>query len=311
MTLVQLHYVFEAYKAGSITKAANNCFVSQSVLSTAISKLEAEIGRSIFSRSANGVSLTPFGKTFIEKLIPLLEDASALEKIVTFKKGTRQKTLRIASSGWWFISKIISRIINNYEKTGVRIEYYEILDNDVMQMVSDRSAEVGFIRRYTCHRSQNQKACKSLGLQFYPIVSAELGVTVSPKNPLYYHPTDYITPEMLQNSTLIVWNYSDEVLISDLFHRLKLPQAHNRVIVNARASVDEILQDTDSYYLDTVFQHPKLDTALVKNERTLILKDCGVKSEFGWLKRKDVVLNDYCTDFVNAAIEFCNESILS
>ena len=40
MTINQLKYVVEVAKAGSINKAATNLFISQSVVSTAITSLE-------------------------------------------------------------------------------------------------------------------------------------------------------------------------------------------------------------------------------------------------------------------------------
>ena len=52
MTLNQLQYVVEVAKTGSINSAAGNLFVSQSVLSTAISNLENEVGRNMVNHRA-------------------------------------------------------------------------------------------------------------------------------------------------------------------------------------------------------------------------------------------------------------------
>ena len=54
MTINQLRYVVEVAKASSINRAAANLFVSQSVVSTAITSLEKEIGHIIFVRSNRG-----------------------------------------------------------------------------------------------------------------------------------------------------------------------------------------------------------------------------------------------------------------
>lgn len=48
MTLTQFKYVLEIAKAGSVNQAANNLFVSQSVLSNSIKALENELGQKIF-----------------------------------------------------------------------------------------------------------------------------------------------------------------------------------------------------------------------------------------------------------------------
>ena len=48
MNLNQLKYIIEIAKTGSINHAAANLFISQSVLSTAVSRLEKEIGQTNF-----------------------------------------------------------------------------------------------------------------------------------------------------------------------------------------------------------------------------------------------------------------------
>lgn len=65
MTLVQFKYVLEIAKTGSVNQAANNLFVSQSVLSNALKTLEKELGQLIFYRMTTGMQLTPFGRTLL------------------------------------------------------------------------------------------------------------------------------------------------------------------------------------------------------------------------------------------------------
>lgn len=61
------YYVFYTVaKAGNISKAANQLFISQPAISKAISKLEHELGTDLFSRSSRGVSLTEEGQVLFE-----------------------------------------------------------------------------------------------------------------------------------------------------------------------------------------------------------------------------------------------------
>ena len=68
MTIGQLHYVIEIVKAGSISAAANQLFISRTVLSSAVSRLEDELGRKLFVRTSRGIHLTPFGKLFLDHI---------------------------------------------------------------------------------------------------------------------------------------------------------------------------------------------------------------------------------------------------
>lgn len=53
-------------KAGNISKAANLLYISQPAISKSISKLEAELGTALFSRSSRGVVLTEEGQVLYE-----------------------------------------------------------------------------------------------------------------------------------------------------------------------------------------------------------------------------------------------------
>ena len=66
MTFQQLMYVVEISKCGSINKAANKLFLSQSGISTAIRELEEELGIQFFVRSNRGVEFTADGFTAVD-----------------------------------------------------------------------------------------------------------------------------------------------------------------------------------------------------------------------------------------------------
>ena len=73
MNFQQLNYVVEISKCGSINKAANKLFLSQSGISTAIRELEEELGIQFFVRSNRGVEFTPDGREFLGYAASLLE----------------------------------------------------------------------------------------------------------------------------------------------------------------------------------------------------------------------------------------------
>ena len=55
MTLQQIYYAILVADIGSMNKAAENLFISQPTLTTAIKELENEIGIIIFNRTNRGV----------------------------------------------------------------------------------------------------------------------------------------------------------------------------------------------------------------------------------------------------------------
>ena len=66
MNIQALRYIIEIEHTGSINKASQHLYVSQSSLSRAIKEVEAQIGIALFHRTNKGVVATHDGKKFIE-----------------------------------------------------------------------------------------------------------------------------------------------------------------------------------------------------------------------------------------------------
>ena len=89
MDIRQLEILDVIVNKKSFKKAAEQCFVSTSTLTRQIAAMEAEIGFTIFERSAFGVTLTEQGEIFYQQTqsIPLLyESAVSSAREVTRKK---------------------------------------------------------------------------------------------------------------------------------------------------------------------------------------------------------------------------------
>ncbi len=74
-------YVYTVYEEKSFSKAAQKLYISQPALSTAIKKVEKKLGRPIFDRSTNPISLTPSGEVYI----------AAIEKLFALEQNTLQE----------------------------------------------------------------------------------------------------------------------------------------------------------------------------------------------------------------------------
>ncbi len=79
MTLNQLRYFCTASRCHSITKAAEELYVTQPTVSTAIRELEVEFGISLFYRKGNQLILTGEGETLYEKANYILQCCTELQ----------------------------------------------------------------------------------------------------------------------------------------------------------------------------------------------------------------------------------------
>lgn len=79
MNLQTLRYVVTIAQTGSLSKASQYLFVSQSTLSRSVKELEQQLGISLFFRTNQGVQVTHDGEEFISRANQILMDISALE----------------------------------------------------------------------------------------------------------------------------------------------------------------------------------------------------------------------------------------
>jgi LysR family hydrogen peroxide-inducible transcriptional activator len=74
MHLHQLKYFVSIVDTGSVTKAAERCFISQPSISQQLSKLEDSIGKKLFSRVKGRLILTDAGQVMYEQAQKILTD---------------------------------------------------------------------------------------------------------------------------------------------------------------------------------------------------------------------------------------------
>ncbi|MDE6104796.1 MAG: LysR family transcriptional regulator, partial [Clostridia bacterium] len=80
MVNLELYKVFHAVaKCGSLTRAAQELYISQPAVSQAIKQLESQLGVTLFNRTHKGMELSPAGGKLIAKKVEdalkLIEDA--------------------------------------------------------------------------------------------------------------------------------------------------------------------------------------------------------------------------------------------
>ena len=74
MHLHQLKYFVSIVETGSVTKAAERCFISQPSISQQLSKLEDSIGKKLFARIKGKLVLTDAGQVMYEQAQKILAD---------------------------------------------------------------------------------------------------------------------------------------------------------------------------------------------------------------------------------------------
>ncbi|GEM_PF-6037792 len=128
MRIEQLEYFLTIYRVGSISKAADMLYMSQSALSETLLNLEKELNFPLFARSSKGVTLTEDGEIFLEYAQQIMQCYISMQK--RFKKKQMQcldeqglPPLRLACTPLAAQAGILESFQKAYPK--IIIQYYE------------------------------------------------------------------------------------------------------------------------------------------------------------------------------------------
>ena len=95
INIQQFQYILAVVDFKNFERAEENCFVSQSTLSTMIGRFENEIGIKIFNRKTKPVSVTPEGKDIFDRLRIINNEIDQFQNLLSELKGEMSGELKI------------------------------------------------------------------------------------------------------------------------------------------------------------------------------------------------------------------------
>lgn len=125
MDLSNLIYFKTVVEAGSISKAAQELFISQPALSTSISKLEAEIGVKLFDRSKRRVTLNRAGEEYYKKIIQALNELSQAKHNALAAAEDSEEIISLAAFSYVSFSTIIQPFLRSHPGCKFRLWQFD------------------------------------------------------------------------------------------------------------------------------------------------------------------------------------------
>ena len=184
MNYSHIELILAIADAGSISEAADNLFVSQPFLSSALKRIEDEIGTPLFKRSKSGASLTPFGHEYVQYARHIADQIESLNGLYKARQ-VPQLRLDVVSMGFCFLYPIFAQIREKYQKFPCVFQLGEASVTEQIQLVTSGKYEVGLVVLDESHRKQNQRTIKAKGLDYFRLGSARAGVYVSKTSKLF------------------------------------------------------------------------------------------------------------------------------
>lgn len=183
MTLKQILYVRAVSKAGSIGKAAESLFISQSSLSESIQNLEREYNMVLFERTSKGISLTRQGQEFLKDTQLLSNIYQDLDDKYKNHKGERKY---FCVSSLHHVSGIdaFEHIVSQSKNQKYHLGYFEGNMDQILQDVETNRSDVGVLFFTSDSRSTIIKACNRRNTFFQHLKYDLLHIYVHKAHPL-------------------------------------------------------------------------------------------------------------------------------
>ncbi len=248
MNILHMKYAVEVARLGSLNKVAETLLVAQPNISRSIKELEADLGITIFRRSAKGMLLTPEGEEFIRYAQSLLKQIDEVERF--YKQGApRKQRFSVCVPRASYISEAFSRFSASVGDAPIEMLYMETGSQGAIHKVLNSDYNLGIVRYSEDHDSYFKEMLEEKGLAFEMVAEFSYVLLMSRSHPLAER--EEITPSELSPYIEIAHADPDAPTLP-LTKAEKDEIAENgdrRIFVFERASQFDILAENPQAYM--------------------------------------------------------------
>ncbi len=183
MTLQQIKYALKVSEMGSMNRAADELFITQSALSCAIRELETETGITIFLRTGKGVSPTPDGTEFLMYAARVYQQYELLREKYG-KNGSVKRKFGVSAQHYSFAVKAFVEMVKRFDTLNFEFAIRETKTLEVISDVGGLKSEVGILYKSEFNGKIIDKMLAENGLEFFPLIKCRAYVYMWKNHPL-------------------------------------------------------------------------------------------------------------------------------
>lgn len=183
MNILHMKYAVEVARLGSLNKAAETLIIAQPNISRSIKELEADLGITIFNRSAKGMVLTPEGEEFISYAQSILRQIDEVEML--YKQGSPKKQkFSISVPRACYISDAFAKFSKSISEDPAEIFYKETNSQRTIQNVLNNDYKLGIIRYAENYDKFFKSMLEEKGLAYEMVAEFSYVLIMNRENPL-------------------------------------------------------------------------------------------------------------------------------
>jgi DNA-binding transcriptional LysR family regulator len=243
-----MKYAVEVARLGSLNKAAETLMIATPNISRSIKELEADLGITIFQRSAKGVVLTPDGEEFLDYARDVLSRIHKLER--SYRDGSHKKrNFSISVPRACYISSAIAAFSKTIGDAPAEIYYKETNSKKTVHMLLENECKLGIIRYAENYDKHYKSMLEEKGLVGELVAEFSYVLIMSRDHPLASKET--ITYDDLSAYIEIAHAdpYVPTLSMSKVFREELPDKIGQRIFVYERASQFDLLSENPKTFM--------------------------------------------------------------
>ncbi|MBL4648723.1 MAG: LysR family transcriptional regulator [Aureispira sp.] len=158
MNIQQIKYAIAVAEVQSFGKAAEKCFITQSTLSTMISRLEDELGLQLFDRKKKPITTTKEGEAILQQLRIINKELETLDEVVGDLKGESTGQLNIGVIPT-VAPYLLPLFLNDFVQKHPNIKFIisEMTTDNIIEGLEHRNLDIGILSTPLQHNTLIEK----------------------------------------------------------------------------------------------------------------------------------------------------------
>lgn len=179
MNILHVKYAVEVARVGSINKASETLLIAQPNLSRSIKELEADLGITIFDRSARGMVLTHDGEDFIHRAKLIL---SQIDEVESFYRGGHDVPLRfsVSAPAAGYISAAMTALSVTLGNGSAQLCFREAGSSETLASVIASECKLGIVRYPASEDRTFKSMLEEKGLSYELVAESTFCVIAHP-----------------------------------------------------------------------------------------------------------------------------------
>lgn len=297
ISLLQMKYALEVYKAGSISQAAKNLYMNQPNLSKAIKDLETALGTTVFLRTPKGVSLSKEGALFLEYAENILQKLDELENKLNHQVKNNV-SFNISLPRATYITYAFTEFMKEIQGSSeIDIDYMETNNEDAVDNLLYNGFDLGIIRYIEPYDLEFRHSLTRRNLVSQDIWESEYLLFMSKEHPL---------AEKEEISLEDLDHYTELVHGDDESSKINPDSGSKQIALYERGSQFDLLRNVPTTYM---WVSPIPGVILEKND--LVQKKCcnhTVKFYDTLVSRADYTFTQIAKQFVTTLYRIKEET---